>query len=268
MRKILLAGMFMSFLPLFGQQQEAKDSTAKNSGMMSYDELDALLPWIDGVGKPSREVLEEQSVKSYLMPIRKVMNPGDEWAFIATAGLEFYVNLDNNYKVNLSPDYLMLNLMQGGYDTRLPTALSYLVSDGTVSAAILPYGAATLTSAVYATNKYKIANYLHIFRDITRPSQRSYETRKALMRGNPVIVELKTDPAVRDQEGRRWMELAEGNALLPFLVVGYNEAEKCFELMAAWGRSWGDGGYIKISYDDFEQFAANGYVFVPVSQSN
>ena len=40
----------------------------------------------------------------------------------------------------------------------------------------------------------------------------------------------------------------EGHAMV---VVGYNHFNKEFELMNSWGPDWGDGGFIKVKYDDF-----------------
>ena len=45
-----------------------------------------------------------------------------------------------------------------------------------------------------------------------------------------------------------------GNKLLGYhclLITGYDE--KSFELRNSWGTSWGDKGYTKISFDDFEK---------------
>lgn len=253
---------------VFSQTEDKTKPINPPLGVQSYDEINALMPLVEGIGSTSREMLEGQSVKSYMMPIRKVARSGDEWAYILTACLEFYVNLDKNYKVNLSPEYVILNLINSGKNSGFRQAFEWLAADGTVSAAILPYGASTLTNAVYATFKYNISNYLHLYRDITRPGQRVFETKKALMRGNPVIVELRTAPNVKDITGTRLLELQEGNELFPFLVVGYDELEKSFELMGTWGRSWGSGGYGKISYDDFGSLVENGFVILPSGNYN
>lgn len=256
-----------TLFPLSAQEDKTRVNT-QALGIMSYEEINALLPLIEGIGTTSRETLQGQSVKSYIMPVRKVQQQGEEWAYVLSSCLEFYVNLDKNYKVNLSPDYVILNLISRDKNPGFRTAFEWLAEDGTVSAAILPYGSPALTSAVYATYKYNITNYLHIFRDISRPNQRVFETRKALMRGNPVIVEIRADESIEQQTGSRTMQVKEGNVLFPFLVVGYDDLDESFELMGAWGRSWGNGGYVKLNYKDFGDFVENGYVIVPATGYN
>lgn len=264
MKSLLVSLLLLFFFSLSGQVDKTK-ALENSFGILSYEEIDALLPLIEGIGTTSREILQGQSVKSYIMPVRKVQQEGEEWAYVLSSCLEFYVNLDKNYKVNLSPDYVRLNLISQGANPGFKTAFEWLAADGTVSAAILPYGSAALTSGVYATYKYRITNYLHIFRDISRSNQRIFETRKALMRGNPVIVEVKAAAAIQQQAGGRFLELKEGNSFFPFLVVGYDDLEESFDLMSAWGRSWGNGGYLKVRYEEFGNFVENGFVIVPAT---
>ena len=131
----------------------------------------------------------------------------------------------------------------------------------------MPLDAAAITNAVYATPKYKIVNYLYLFRDLTQARQKIYETRKALMRGNPVVVEIRGDDSLRDLREADALEPARnGEKVFPMIVVGYDETRNAFELMSSWGRNWGDGGYAWISYDDFGKYTDNGYVMVPMPQ--
>ena len=68
------------------------------------------MPTIEGVGGSARELLQQQSVKAYMMPVRKVGARGTELSYMLASCLEYYVNLDKNYKLNLSPDYITLSI--------------------------------------------------------------------------------------------------------------------------------------------------------------
>ena len=65
-----------------------------------------------------------------------------------------------------------------------------LVTDGTVTADIVPYDAERISSNITDAASYHISNYLHIFNKDKRNSLKVFEVQKALMRGNPVIVEM------------------------------------------------------------------------------
>ncbi|MBV6652840.1 MAG: hypothetical protein KI786_03740, partial [Mameliella sp.] len=178
--------------------------------------------------------------------------------------LEFYVNLENNYKDNLSPDYISVNLENSGKAVNLAEACRFLAGEGTVSAAIMPYDAPAVPNAVYAAQKYQINNYLHLFRTTTKERQRVFETKKALMRGNPVLVELRASPSLKQMvRVKTWAPPKEANTVFPLLVVGYDEVEQVFEVMSSYGSTWGKSGYLQIRYDDFGEYAKNGYVLVP-----
>lgn len=225
--------------------------------------LDQLLVAVPGVGTPSRQQLERQNIKSYMMPIRQAPRVDEEWAYALAGVLEFYHNLNNNYKDNLSPDYLILNLAARGQRPTMEDGLRFLAENGTVSAAIVPYGTTSIPPAVYSVPKYRPRNFGYLFRPETRPRNRVFETRKALSRGNPVIVRLATDasfPTLRT--GQYGTEQPSGEEHF-LTVVGYDATTETFELRGLFGRFWADAGYVRVGYDDFGRLAQMGYVLIP-----
>lgn len=228
-------------------------------GVSQAEMIDQLMFTMPGLGSTSREMLVEQNIKPYMMPPRDKGLSGSANCYILSACLEFYINYDNNYKVNLSPDYIDLNIPS----ENMIDGLVQLIQDGTVNAAIMPYGARTISSGVQATSHYKVVNYLHIFR---KESGRTkvFETRKALMRGNPVVVELRAPADFPQFKDKVWVNAGgKADQLYPVLVVGYQEEMEALEILGPWGTKWGRGGYCWLKYADFEKMAENGYVFVP-----
>ncbi|MDX1939176.1 MAG: C1 family peptidase [Saprospiraceae bacterium] len=254
-------------LPVALQSQENRtskgfDESAQKLGIADADLIDRLMPTIEGAGGTAREMLQQQSVKPYMMPVRKVGAKGSDLSYALATCLEYYVNLDENYKLNLSPDFISLNIENTGRPMTLSEAVQFLAQEGTVNAAIVPYGATELTGAVYSTQKYKISNYLYLFREVTPARQRVYEARKALMRGNPVLIELKSDESIKTFTNTRNLNPPDGGQLYPLIVVGYDETQQAFEVMSCWGRNWGTDGYAWMSYDAFGRYAMNGYVMI------
>lgn len=259
--------IFCSLLLLLSISTYAQPDTKGKEGAFGVTDaemIDRLMPSIPGVAVDPRDKMEQQSVKPYMMPVRKIGPAGSDLSYALATCLEFYVNLENNYKDNLSPDYIQLSLESSGKAINLQEACKFLANVGTVSAAIMPYDARTIPNAVYATQKYGISNYLHIFQHTTRARQRVFDTKKALMRGHPVLVELKASPQLRQMmRTTTWVPPKDASMNFPLVVVGYNEAEQVFEVMSSWGSSWGRSGYLQVAYDDFGQYALNGYVLVP-----
>ncbi len=262
--------MLCLLFPLFlSAQIKSKSAAGKTMeiGVTNLELIDQLMVTVPGVGSNARDMLMEQSVKAHMMPVRKVGFRGSDLSYTLASCLEFYINLEKNYKDNLSPDYITLSLQNSGKQVTVEEGFRFLVENGTVSAAIMPYDAAAITNAVYATPKYKINNFLYIFRDVTQGRQKIFETRKALMRGNPVLIELQADASFKNISGDiSWKASRNGDQRFPLIVVGYDEGREAFEVRSSWGTGWANNGYIWISYDDFGKYALNGFVVVPMAQ--
>lgn len=260
---VIILVLFLLPIQALRAQITPKSASPHGFGITDPTLIEQYMLTIDGVAGNARDLLEKQSIKSYMMPVRRVGVNGNELCYMVANCLEYYVNLEANYKANLSPDFISLNLRNSGNRLNYEQVFRFLVDEGTVSAAIMPFDATTVTSAVYATQKYKINNYLHIFTDLTRPRQRIFETRKALLRGNPVLIELEGNRNIRTIRDNDYLEITGSGERFSFLVVGFDEQSERFELMSCWGTDWGNAGYIWMKYEDFGKFAYNGYVLVP-----
>lgn len=251
-------------LNLQAQRPQAKSAAGLTLGISAPEQIESFMYVVPGVGSSARDLLEQQSLRPYMMPVRKTGYRGSDVAYTAAYCLEYYVNLGRNYKINLSPDFITLSLAGSGKSTSSREVLAFLSETGTVNAAIVPYDATELTGAAFSTPKFDMVNYLHIFSELTRDRQRVFEAKKALMKGNPILVEFSVDSDLKGQVGSRYLQGAKaGSKVYPLVVVGYNENDEAFELMSAWGTNWGTNGYIWIKYDDFGQLATNGFVLIP-----
>jgi hypothetical protein len=52
------------------------------------------------------------------------------------------------------------------------------------------------------------------------------------------------------------------------VLTGYNNVEKYFELLNSFGPSWGQNGFIRLPFDDFERLCRYAYVIVPEAAPN
>lgn len=236
-------------------------------GISAPDMIDQMMVVMPGVGSHAKEMLSEQSVKPYIMPPRKAGGRRVSSSYTLASCMEYYTNFETNYKVNLSPDFVRLSLERNG-DFDVKDALRFLVTDGTVSADIMPYDSPSIPRSTGATEKYRIENYLQIFRENSRRGQKVFETQKALLRGNPVIVEMRVPDGFENIKNTRfWTSVgAPGERVLSFLVVSYNLELEAFEILSSWGREWASNGYLWVDFDDFGKMAQNGYVMVPAGQ--
>lgn len=227
--------------------------------------FDQLLTTMAGVGSSARQTQEQQNLKPYMMPVRKLGVRGTDWSYTLATCLEYYVNLSRNFKDNLSPDYISLSLSSSGQRPSLEQGLQFLVQTGTVSAAIVPYDAAQIPTTVYATAKYQINNYLHLFQSFASPREKIFEIRKALMRGHPVVIDIQADATFPQLTNTLTWEPARAAqpATHTLLVIAYDETRQAFEVMGSWGSQWATNGYLWMGYNDLANVATNGYVMIP-----
>ncbi|MFT7121972.1 MAG: hypothetical protein ACJAZ9_002160 [Neolewinella sp.] len=231
-------------------------------GVSDIQTLDQMMAYIPGIGNPSSD-LARQNIKSYMMPIRKAPDTRMEWAYALAGGVEYYLNLNNNFKDNLSPDFIALSLARSGIQPNIEDGLKLLIQQGTVSAAIVPYGSATIPNAVYSVQKFNISNFGFLFRPESRPRNKVFEAKKALTRGNPVIVQLSTDGSFNSLRTGSYNTSSPGAETHYLTVIGFDNQNQYFELRGINGRDWGEAGYVRISFDNFGRLAQTGYVLIP-----
>ena len=262
-----LTALLILFLLCTCVRAQQPYGTAKSpetlQGLSDLATIDQLMYYIPGIGSASREELLRQNIKPYMMPIRQVPQMGMEWAYALADCLEYYVNLNNNFKDNLSPDYIAMSLANAGQRPNLVDGLGLLINSGTVSAAIVPYNSSTIPNSVYSVARFGITNFGYLFRPDTKGRNRVFETRKALSRGNPVLVELSTDAGFTGVQGGSYEPTGTGTESHFLTVIGYDGEAETFELRSSLGRNWGNGGYVTMSYDDFGELARTGYVLIP-----
>jgi len=91
--------------------------------------------------------------------------------------------------------------------------------------------------------------------------------RQSLNSHHPVILGMKILDNFKElkHEDNTWNP-ALGNPaksnIHAMLVVGYDDIEQRFELMNSWGSDWGNGGFIYVSYKDFNKYAKEAYAVV------
>lgn len=251
----LVTGLSLMIIsPTLAQQKSGQ----KQIGITDKAEIEKLMMVLEDIGSSSKELLREQSLKSYMMPNRKALERKRSYAYVVASCFEFYVNFNSNFKVNLSPDFLAIQ--HGGEYKGLLTGL---VQKGTVNAAVFPYGSAYLNEAVQSTQVYQAENFLHLFRPDIGARQKIFELRKALMRGNPVMVEIQVDEAFMNlAHTAQWSYSGTSKNIQPIIVTGYSEDKKAFEVTTVYGNEWGRDGYAWITYEDMGKLAKNAYVLV------
>ncbi|TAE68527.1 MAG: DUF4384 domain-containing protein, partial [Bacteroidetes bacterium] len=91
--------------------------------------------------------------------------------------------------------------------------------------------------------------------------------KKVLAGGNPVVIGVGVTNSFKRAKGiEHWQlkeafnakEAEEGHAMT---VVGYDDDKfgGAFEIMNSWGTAWGKGGFVWISYKDFEKICFQAY---------
>jgi C1A family cysteine protease len=264
MKKLLVSTAFgCLWVAIAAAQQPSLTPQTMSKGKFKIEDatlFDQYMKVVEGVGS-SRDMIAEQSLKSYMMPPRKAGNGSNSATYALASAFEFYINLNNNYKDNLSPDYIRLNLP----NATIEQDLEFLGANGTVSAAILPFDSPNLTPSVYSAMKYRIKQYLKLFASTTRSQQKIFDIRKAITRGNPVVVEMQITQEFKNLKQTRFFQPTDKTPIGSHyvVVVGYDEERRAVEILNSWGREWANNGYLWVSYDDFGALATNGYVLVP-----
>lgn len=261
----------LSFTILFTTMLLAQDppTYGVQLGVDDLEQIEATMLTIDGFADGnSRILLNEQSVKSYMMPPRDERRKEVAACYIISSALEYYMNIDTNFKENLSPDYIYISLYGQSKSPKPKEIFKLLNEEGTISANFMPYGSTSLIRGMHTLERFTISKYMHIITPATPGKRKVFDTKKAIMRGNPVILELKIDEPFKSLgSGDIFWNPTKGTKKSTestyVLAVSYDEEKSGIEILNCWGRKWGNRGHTWVKYEDFEDLVVNAYVIKP-----
>lgn len=190
--------------------------------------------------------------------------------------LEITSRSDINRSV-FSPAFIYNQIRQGGCDDgSLPAdALELMAQDGVPLLRDFPYTDKSCSARpgpehLNLAANYRIGGYKRLFD--RRSNAKHVAVRRALANGNPVVIGMLVSDAFMDS-GERYLRGSEDIALRDrrelgghaMAVIGYDDAKfgGAFELINSWGTEWGNGGFVWVSYDDFNAFVMEGFEMIP-----
>lgn len=117
------------------------------------------------------------------------------------------------------------------------------------------------SSAKREAAAYRVTNAGKIFELNASASYKIRQVKRQIFRDNPVIVGMSIMPKRPELYGKkRWDMKFADKGHHAMVVVGYDDNDRTFELMNSYGKRWGDGGFIKIGYEDFAQHVQQAFV--------
>lgn len=108
--------------------------------------------------------------------------------------------------------------------------------------------------------------------DYDNPANLTEKIKKAISNKNPVVIGMKVFNSFYKAKG-----VWNGNTAGPLgghamVIVGYDDTKYggAFEIMNSWGSTWGNQGFIWVTYDDFKIHGKTAYVLIdrPASPDN
>ncbi len=118
---------------------------------------------------------------------------------------------------------------------------------------------------------YRIRDYAAVFTLNEEPKNKIGKACKILATNTPIIVGMGvTSSFFEVLPGANTWNPADNESIAQYhamLLIGYNSVEKYVELLNSFGPSWGQNGFVRLPFDDFERLCRYAFIMVPESSS-
>ncbi|GAB4497749.1 MAG: hypothetical protein OHK0019_31920 [Saprospiraceae bacterium] len=120
--------------------------------------------------------------------------------------------------------------------------------------------------------RYKAQDFAAVFALDEDPKSKIGKACKILATNTPLVVGMGVTKSFFEiLPGANTWNPVETEAVTGYhamVLTGYNSVEKYFELLNSFGPSWGQNGFIRLPFDDFERLCRYAYVIVPETTLN
>lgn len=233
------------FGELSGQDLNTLPDTLRESDVFGSRNMKMLT--VEGVGEDQRKLASTKDLGDYFNfgYIRKENTEG-----LISRCLEYYAEKIEDRKVEFDLKFLMKNRSDNNQLSPLHRALKFIYKEG--------------YREKESDQRYKIERYMLILQKDKITPSKIYRAKKAIMMGNPILVELKidTDMLTASTDFTQLTNLSGTESFSTVLLTGYDTIRGAFKGIIA------DGNTIWISFDNFMKFVNKGYVIIPSQINN
>ncbi|MAW62023.1 MAG: hypothetical protein CMJ94_14495 [Planctomycetes bacterium] len=201
----------------------------------------------------------------------QTMNDCAAWAF-GYAGRSYLEAIDQGWKPDaperiFSPTFIYNQVNQGvDQGSRIDRVLKLLQEQGAATLATAPYLARDFLTqpparASEEAGIFRIADY-GVLPDGNWIRQALAEGYIVLccVRTNPVFSSGRYDAYTKElhAKGQAARRPDQPHGFHAMAIVGYSDDREAFLFMNSWGKAWGDGGYVWVTYEVLEKFNQDG----------
>lgn len=117
--------------------------------------------------------------------------------------------------------------------------------------------------------RFRAADYAAVFALDESPKSKIGKACKVLATNTPLVAGMGVTKSFFEVlPGAATWSPAESEPVTGYhamVLTGYNNVEKYFELLNSFGPSWGQNGFIRVSFQDFERLCRYAYIILPES---
>ena len=166
-----------------------------------------------------------------------------------------------------SPSFIY-NQINGGKDegSKVTNALNLIVTQGVCTLKDMPYKSGNRDYIIQPTEEQKQKALNYRLAAWGRTVIRTDYLQECLTQKLPIIISIKVIPEllqpIQKLNGefvinKNDESVGSGHAMV---IVGYDESRQAFKVMNSWGKSWGNSGFIWVSYNVISQLVTNAYI--------
>lgn len=107
----------------------------------------------------------------------------------------------------------------------------------------------------------RIVDYMRLFDKKDNLTVKVNKVKISLVANKPVVVGSQIPNAFYDAKTDTWTSTKNEKRPLAhaMIIIGFDDSKQAFELMNSWGSTWGNKGFIWLSYDDFDLYIREAY---------
>ncbi len=267
--------VLIALLSLFGVKTTAQTPEFVSGAAWNDAQYDAIAHFEGGYSGAKGEGLSQVSLRAFCPPPANQGRTGACAGYaMAYGALSILYTAATGQKQVFSPNFLYNQIKKNPTDCQsgayAEDAIELMKKTGICLTTDFPINEdctqKPTEQAVANATHFKIKEALTVFERGASTEEKIAQIKACLADNVPVVVNMQLYKSFYQlpQGATTWRSMSDDGYLgRHFLVViGYDEARQCFEVLNSWGQNWADNGFAFVNYETFARWALGAYHFV------